>query len=66
MASSGMLHHVALARTDVLEELSVSIISVFVFFFSMRQLLVMASTSDTSVFTRATWRNIPENIILDM
>jgi hypothetical protein len=28
MASSGMLHHVALVRTDILEELSASFIGV--------------------------------------
>jgi hypothetical protein len=46
MVSSGMLRHVALVRTDVLEELSASFIRV------------------TSVLTRATRRNIPEDIIL--
>jgi hypothetical protein len=47
MASSGMLHRVALVRTDVSEELSASIIRVlctdFVFLHSVLQLLVMAS-----------------------
>jgi hypothetical protein len=68
MVSSGMLRHVALVRTDVLEE-------------SVRRLLVAASvvpsspilvtlmkealgSSETSVLTRATWRNIPEDTIL--
>jgi hypothetical protein len=88
MASSGMLHHVALVRTDVSEELSASIIRVtrigelgtFILLHSVRQFLVMAnipsspilvtlmkealSSSETSVLTRATWRNIPEDAIL--
>jgi hypothetical protein len=70
MVSSGMLRHVALVRTDVLEELSASC-----------RLLVTASTvpsspilvtlmkeslssSETSVLTRATWHNITEDTIL--
>jgi hypothetical protein len=95
MASSGMLHHVALVRTDVSEELSTTIIgelgtklavtsnllSHFVFLRGVRWLLVMAnvvpsspilvtlmmealSSSETSVLTRATRRNIPEDAIL--
>jgi hypothetical protein len=89
MASSGMLRHVALVRTDVSEELSASFIRTarigeqihFVFLCSMRQLLVTAnivtsspfivtlkkealSSSETSVLTRATWHNIPEDAIL--
>jgi hypothetical protein len=43
-----MLHHVALVRTDVLEELSASIIC----------------SSKTLVLTRVTRLNIPENGIL--
>jgi hypothetical protein len=73
MVSSGMLRHVALVRTDVSEELSASIIRVT----SVHLLLVTAnvhsssilvaltiealSSSETSVLTRATWRNIPED-----
>jgi hypothetical protein len=98
MASSGILCHVALVRTDVSEELSASIIRVItigelgtlaitsnrcVLLHSMHRLLVMAnivpsspilvtlmkealSSSETSVLTRATWRNIPEDAILQL
>jgi hypothetical protein len=99
MASSGMLRRVALVRTDVSEELSISFSRVtrigelgttlavtsnrrtLVFHCSVRRLLVTASvvpsslilvtlmkealsSSETSVLTRATWRNIPEDAIL--
>jgi hypothetical protein len=95
MVSSGMLHHVALVRSDVSEELSASFIRVtriselgtmlgvtsLVFLCSVRRLLVTASvvpsspilvilmmeplsSSETSVLTRATWRNNPEDTIL--
>jgi hypothetical protein len=90
MASSGMLNHVALVRTDVSEELSASFIRVTrigelgtrnkVFLHSMHKLLVTAnipsspilvtlmkealSSSRTSVLTRATWYNIPEDGIV--
>jgi hypothetical protein len=71
MASSGMLRRVALVRTDVSEEL--------VFLRSVRRLLVTANvlnsptltlmmealnSSETSVLSRATWRNIPKDAIL--
>jgi hypothetical protein len=75
-----MLLRVALVRTNVLEERSVSIIRVTVFLCSLRRLLVTAnvhslpilvtlmmealSYSQTLVLTRATRRNIPENGIL--
>jgi hypothetical protein len=78
MASSGMLCHMAVVRTDVSEELSASIISDKNR--SVHRLLVMAnvpsspilvtlmmevlSSSETSVLTTATWRNIPEDAIL--
>jgi hypothetical protein len=74
MVSSGMLHHVALVRTDVSEEPSA-------FLHSVHRLLVAASvspssptlvtlmkealsSSETSVLTRVTQCNIPEDTIL--
>jgi hypothetical protein len=80
MMSSGMLHLVALVRTDVSEELSAYFIRV-VFLRSVHRLPVTGSvvpsspilvtlmkealsSSETSVLTRAAWRNIPEDIIL--
>jgi hypothetical protein len=55
MESSGMLRCAALVSTDVLEDLSASFVTL------MREAL---RSSETSVLTRATWRNIPENTIL--
>jgi hypothetical protein len=91
MASSGMLHHVALVRTDVSEELSASFIRVTrigelkatLAVTSNPRTLVTASvvpsspifvtlikealrSSETSVLTRATQRNIPEDAILHL
>jgi hypothetical protein len=92
MATSGMLHRVALVRTDVSEELSSSFIRVtrigelgktlgtnLAFLRSLRLLLVTAnvpsspilvtlmmealSSSETSVLTRTTGHNIPEDAI---
>jgi hypothetical protein len=51
MISSGMLHLVALVRTDISEELSASFIRAL-------------SSSETSVLTRATQPNIPGDTIL--
>jgi hypothetical protein len=55
MTSSGMLRCVAFVRTDVLEERSASIIMVTP--------MMKLHSSETSVLTRATRRNIPEDII---
>jgi hypothetical protein len=51
MPSSGMLRRVALLKTDVSEEFSA---------FMSR----VTSSSETSLLTRATWRNLPEDGIL--
>jgi hypothetical protein len=74
MASSGMLCRVALVRTDVSEELGDSFIRVTrigglgttLAVTSNRRKLMMEelSSSKTSVLTRATRRNIPEDGIL--
>jgi hypothetical protein len=55
-----MLRHVALVRTDVSEELRASFISPILVTL-MKEAL---SSTETSVLTRTTWRNIPEDAIL--
>jgi hypothetical protein len=72
MVSSGMLRRVALVRGDVSEELSASFIRVtrigelvtMLAVTSKRLMLEALSSSETSVLTRATRRNIPEDTIL--
>jgi hypothetical protein len=74
MASSGMLRRVALVRTDISEELSACIISVrrllvVVNVVASSPILVILMTealscSESSVLTRTTRRNIPEETIL--
>jgi hypothetical protein len=72
MVSSGLLRYVALIRTDVSEELSVSFIKVTKIGELGTRLVVTSnrrtqrdlSSSETSVLTRATQRNIPEDAIL--
>jgi hypothetical protein len=80
MASSGMLRHVPLVRTDVSEELSVFFIRVTRIGELGTTLAVTndipsspilvtlmkeaLSSSETSALTRAEWRNIPEEAIL--
>jgi hypothetical protein len=64
MASSTMLRRVALVKTDVSEERSASIVWV-TRIGELGTLAVTApSSSETSVITRATRRNIPEDAIL--
>jgi hypothetical protein len=51
---------VALARTDVSEESNTSIVRLILFTLMMETIL----SSEMSILTRVTWRNIPEDGIL--
>jgi hypothetical protein len=67
MASSGVLRHVDLVRTDVSEELRASVASYgYVPSSPILVTLMMkaGNPSETSVLTRATRRNIPEDASL--
>jgi hypothetical protein len=73
MASSGMLRRVAPVRTDVSEERSASVIRVtsigelgttLAVTRNRRTLTEALSSSETSILTRATRCNIPEDAIL--
>jgi hypothetical protein len=70
MVSSGMLRRVALVRTDVSEEVRASFMRVTRIGELGTKLAVtsyrrtLRSSSETSVLTRATRRNIPEDTIL--
>jgi hypothetical protein len=67
--SSGMLRRVALVRTDVSEELGAGRLLVTASVVPSSPILVSLmkeelSSSESSVLTRATRRNIPEDTIL--
>jgi hypothetical protein len=69
MPSFGMLHHMALVRTDISEEHIVRRLLVMSNVVPSSPILVTPlmealSSSYTSVLTRATRRNIPEDCIL--
>jgi hypothetical protein len=55
MESSGMLHHVAVVRADVSDDLSASIIRAT----RIGEIVTLAVTSNRHTLTRATWCNIP-------
>jgi hypothetical protein len=72
MVSSGMLHRVALVITDVSEELNASFLRVTMLVAAsvpsspilVTLMKVTLGSSETSVLTRATRCNIPEDTIL--
>jgi hypothetical protein len=59
MDSSGMLRRVALVRTDVSKELRRLLVTV-----NVALMMEALNSSETSVLTRATLHNIPEEPIL--
>jgi hypothetical protein len=61
MTSSVMLRRVALLRTDVSEALAVASSPI-----TVTLMMEALSSSETSILTRATQRNIPEDAILCM
>jgi hypothetical protein len=65
MLSSGMLRHVALAKTNVSVEVSACVANAVPSSQILVALMMKAlSSSETSVLRRATRRNIPEDAIL--
>jgi hypothetical protein len=76
MSSSGMLRRLALVRTDVSEELSaftmkatrICELETLAYVPSspivVTLMIETLGSSETSVLTRATWRNIPQDAIL--
>jgi hypothetical protein len=65
MASIGMLRRVALLRTNVSEDLSATIIRVTrIGELGTTLMMETLSSSETSVLTRATRHNVPEDAIL--
>jgi hypothetical protein len=66
MPSSGILHRVALEKTEVSEERIVFIIRVTRIGEPVTLMIEVISSSETSVLTTATRRTIPEDSILKL